>query len=88
MNCGKSQKERLEEMLNIYIQLGDLGIDENICPNIAKFKAAANLFIKDGVGDSGKVQLTEINRVLHYTLSTQPQVISSARLVMLGSRQV
>ncbi len=70
-------------MINIYARLGDLGVSESVCPALAEFKAAANSFVRDGVGCSGRLALAEIGRVLRYTLSTRPHVVSSATLEVL-----
>jgi hypothetical protein len=78
----KNLQERLKEMLNIYEQLRDLGLDEQVCPSLTKFKKDANDFIKEGVSISGKVKMHEIDRDLVYVLSTQDHITSHAKLVL------
>ena len=78
----KNLQERLKEMLNIYEQLRDLGLDEHVCPELTKFKKDANDFIKEGISISGKVKMQEIDRDLVYVLSTQDHITSHAKLVL------
>ena len=77
---AKTMKNRLDEMLNIYKQLEDLGINENVCEEIRNCKRAANNFIKSGTSETGKLKLKEINRYLIYNFTMQPHVESYANL--------
>lgn len=78
----KTLQERLKEMLNIYEQLRDLGLDEHVCPGLLKFKKDANDFTKEGISISGKIKLIEIDRDFVYVLSTQDHITSHAKLVL------
>ena len=79
----KSLEERLEEMKQIYVKLNDLGITEQTCCGISKFKVFANDFVKNGISYSGSIKLQEINRKLVYILSTQKHIVSNVVLQSL-----
>lgn len=76
----KDQRTRVQEAINIYKQLNDLGISEDVCSGIKDFKIVMNDFVKFGYNASGKIKLPEINRQLVYVLSVQPHIVSSASL--------
>lgn len=79
----KSITERLNEIINIYKKLDELGINEKVCINIKKFKDIVNNFVKNGESQSGKIVLIEIQRKLHYKLSIQDHVESTVSLLVI-----
>ena len=80
MKTDKTIEVRLNEVMEIYHQIRELGLSEAVCPELKLFKIDANLFVKTGQSINGKIKLKEINRELIYTLSSQPHIISSATL--------
>ena len=84
----KDQNTRVQEAINLYKQLYDLGISEAVCPGVKDFKAILNDFVKNGQSLSGKIKLPEINRQIVYILTMQPHIISSVSLKHYVSSQV
>lgn len=76
----KSAQQRLDEMITIYKQIESFGINERVCSGIKEFKIIANMFVKNAIGSSGKIDLPEIDRYLLYTLSLQSRVTSNVVL--------
>lgn len=81
----KTTSEKLKEVIEIYNQLKELGISDELCPDLIKFRQIANDFIKNNDTTSngslsGKIKLYEINRELVYLLSIQPNIKSYAYL--------
>lgn len=83
VNYQKSLEKRLNEIMNIYKKLDELGISEDVCSNIKKFKQIANNFVKNGESQSGKIILIEVQRTLHYILSIQNHIESTVRLSIM-----
>lgn len=75
----KSQNQRLDEIIEIYKKLNELGLNIDIC-GINEFKKIANEFVKNNISSSGKIKIPEIERELIYILSTQSHIISSVSL--------
>lgn len=76
----KTLETRLNEIKTIYSKLNELGISESVCKNIKDFKIKANLFVKDGESDSGKIKLFEIDKDLLYIFTINPNIASSVVL--------
>lgn len=76
----KDQKVRLLEVMSLYQQLKDFGLEESVCEGIREFKGLANKFVKEGYSMSGKIYLREIKRDLIYVLSMQPHITCNITL--------
>lgn len=79
---SKPLSARLQEVANIYTQMKEFGLDQTVCEKIGEFKQIANVFVKEGYSQSGKMYLREIDRYLVYVLSMQPHIVSYAKLVV------
>lgn len=63
----KTETERLQEMMELYKQLQNLGISRQWY-EMERFYQDANAFVKDKIGFSGKISLPMIQRELLYEL--------------------
>jgi hypothetical protein len=71
----KSLKDRLDEVINLYKQLQQLGLHSHI-EGIHSFQTLANEFVKSGVPQTGEIPLEGTKRILCYKLSNKKHVIS------------
>ena len=75
----KSIAQRLEEASNIMTQFSGIGLPDDH-PSVVEFKKIVAAYVDGGVSCSGRLKLTGFQRVLRYTFSKQPHIISSAVL--------
>ena len=73
----KTLEERLEDAQTIYQKLMELGIHKRF-DAMDSFYSSLQTFVKEGISDSGKIKLPEIQRILYYqwiTRSKKPCVV-------------
>lgn len=70
MTLIKTLEERLEDAQTIYTKLIDLGIHKRFIV-MDPFYTSLQTFVKEGISDSGKIKLPEIQRILFYQLITR-----------------
>lgn len=75
-NMTKSQEDRLKEVIDLYAKLKDLGLSDDVCPALKKFREVANTFVREGYSSEGKIKLEEIERSLCYRMSMQSHIDS------------
>lgn len=84
----KSITDRIEEVKLIYEKLTSLGLNTGICPDIQEFKDIANVFVKEGLSSSGKINLQDIDRELIYIFSNKSHIISSVILKYIKPNKI
>ena len=67
----KSQQDRLTEVLDVRRKLRDLGISKELVPNLGTLFERMDDYFRHGTTWSGKIKLTEIDKMAHVKLSNQ-----------------
>ena len=76
----KTQKDRIDEIIELYHKLNRCGFPNKL-EEILEFKKILNKWIKDGQYTKGRIKLPGWERIIHYELYTRKGTEIAVNLV-------